>query len=154
MYSNVTAFIFECNKAVTSIQLQHIIQPIQYIIKKVKATPTEVIMRKGKMNCHPFLLKAEKDATIPFESSLPITVIGTILPFLPPYNLYIFIMSINICQVNLTHELVVNIVVNFLILITKNMLITSQLSIHFIQYFSYHYQNNSCSISNETFKFS
>ena len=43
--------------------------------KKLKVIPTEVIIRKDTINCHPFLLKATKDATINFESSLPISEI-------------------------------------------------------------------------------
>ena len=52
------------------------------------------------------------------ESAFPMYVTGNVLPFLPPYNLYTFIMTINICQESLTHEYVVKAAVNYVRQIT------------------------------------
>ena len=55
---------------------------------------------------------AAKDATNPASSAFPVSMIDKILQFLSSCNLFIFIITIKICQKDLTHELVVKAVLN------------------------------------------
>ena len=81
--------------------------------KKSKAVPHEVIIRKDRENTHHSLLILAKDATIPASSGFSVFMIDTILTYLAPCYLFIFVASINIWQKSLTHDLVVKAVVNF-----------------------------------------
>ena len=75
--------------------------------KKSIAASYEVIIREDRENTHHFLLIAAKDVTITARTSLPVSMIDNIPPFLPLCDLFIFMTPIKFCQESLTHELMV-----------------------------------------------
>ena len=81
--------------------------------KKSKAFPNEVTARKDGENTHHSLLKAAKDALILARSAFSVSMIDIKLPFLPPCNLFICMTTINICLKHLTHDLVVEGIINY-----------------------------------------
>ena len=74
--------------------------------KRSKAIPIEIIISNDTDI-------AAKDTTIPGRCAFPISVIGNILPFLPPCNLFFITMTINICQESQTHVLVIKAAINY-----------------------------------------
>ena len=100
-------FKIQCNISITS-------------FKKLKAIPTEVIIRKDTISHHHSLLTTVKDARITAMNASPIPVIGCILPLFPPHDLYMFSKAINTCQESLTHELVLKAAANYFRHLTKH----------------------------------
>ena len=58
-------------------------------------------------------MKAAKDGTILAPSAFPVSMIDNIFFFLPPYDLFILMTTINICQKSMTPKLVVISVINY-----------------------------------------
>ena len=81
--------------------------------KKTKTVSNEVALREDRKHTHRSLLIVAKDATIPATSALPASMIDNILPFLLPWDLFIFMTTIKISQKSVTHELVVKAVINY-----------------------------------------
>ena len=75
-------------------------------LKKSNTVPHEVIIIKDRKNAKSSSKEA-KDATIIPLNAFPVSMVDSILPFLPLCNFFILLTTINICQKCLTHELVV-----------------------------------------------
>ena len=71
------------------------------------------------------------------QRQFPLSLIDNILPFLPPHDFFIFITTINICQKEVTHELMVKLLSITSDKSKQSMQIMSQQSIYLIQYLIY-----------------
>ena len=76
------------------------------------AIPHKVTIREDRKIAQ-FSLKVANDATILALCAFSTSMINSILYFLPPCDLFIFMTTIKICQKRLIHKLVVKAIISY-----------------------------------------